>query len=242
MNILHAIRDPNVFGLHFKDADTWVAWCAFLAALFALPMTEEELAIYRKHTGRSAPPAEPLSEAWLVCGRRAGKSFVLAVIAVFLACFRDWRPFLGPGEAGTIMIIARDRRQARVIKRYVLGLLQAVPMLRRQIEREDAEGITLRNQRLIEIHTASFPRGARLHHHRCACSTSLRSGRPTKQRRSPTPKCSTRCAPAWPPFPAPCCCARRHRTRGGARCGTRTAGTLAGTATRCWSGRPPPAT
>jgi hypothetical protein len=156
MNILHAIRDPQVFGLHFKAADTWAAWRAFLAALFGLSMTEEELALYGKHTGRSAPPAEPLSEAWLVCGRRAGKSFVLALVAVFLACFRDWRPFLGPGEAGTIMIIARDRRQARVIKRYVHGLLQAVPMLRRQIEREDAEGITLRNNVSIEIRTASF--------------------------------------------------------------------------------------
>jgi hypothetical protein len=35
-------------------------------------------------------------------GRRSscGKSFVLALIAVFLASFRDWRPFLGPGEKG----------------------------------------------------------------------------------------------------------------------------------------------
>ena len=91
-----------------------------------------------------------------MCGRRAGQVFVLAVVAVFLACFKDWRPFLGPGEVGTIMIIARDRRQARVIKRYVHGLLQAVPMLRQQIEREDAEGIMLRNKVAIEIHTASF--------------------------------------------------------------------------------------
>jgi hypothetical protein len=156
MNILRAICDPKVFAQHFKNADTWVAWRAFLAALFALPMTEEQLTLYRKHTGRATPPSEALSEAWLVCGRRAGKSFVLALVAVFLASFRDWRPYLGPGEMGTVMVIARDRRQARVIKRYVHGLLHAVPMLRRQIEREDAEGITLRNNVVIEIHTASF--------------------------------------------------------------------------------------
>ena len=37
------------------------------------------------------------------------------------------------------MIIARDRRQARVIKRFVHGLLHAVPMLRRMVEAETAK-------------------------------------------------------------------------------------------------------
>jgi hypothetical protein len=59
-------------------------------------MTEDQLAIYRRFTGRGTPQTKALHEAWLVIGRRGGKSFVLAVIAVFLACFRDWRPFLGP--------------------------------------------------------------------------------------------------------------------------------------------------
>jgi hypothetical protein len=31
-----------------------------------------------------------LNEAWLVCGRRSGKSFILATIAVFLAAFTAW--------------------------------------------------------------------------------------------------------------------------------------------------------
>jgi molybdopterin-guanine dinucleotide biosynthesis protein A len=52
-----------------------------------------------------------------------------ATIAVFLAAFKDWRRYLAPGEVGVIMIIAADRRQARVIMRYCVGLLKAVPML-----------------------------------------------------------------------------------------------------------------
>lgn len=35
-----------------------------------------------------------------------------------------------------IMIIAADRKQARVIMRYCRGLLQAVPMLARLVESE----------------------------------------------------------------------------------------------------------
>src|SRR5262245_29754791 len=92
-----AIRDPKVFGQHFR-ADTWNAWLAFLCALFALPLSSDELELYRKHTDRTKPPTAPFREAWLVIGRRGGKSFVLACIAVFLACFRDWRRHFGPGE------------------------------------------------------------------------------------------------------------------------------------------------
>jgi len=155
MNILQVIADPKVFAAHFRTA-TWTAWLAFLCALFALPMTSEQLAIYQKHTGRLTAPTKPSTEAWLVVGRRGGKSFVLALIAVFLAAFVDWRPFLGPGELGTVMVVAADRRQARVILRYVVGLLRSVPMLAKLIEGETRESITLRNRVTIEIHTASF--------------------------------------------------------------------------------------
>ena len=153
--ILQCLDDPRVFAPFFK-AKTWGVWRIFLKALFALPMTSDECGIYSKFTGRSLPPTEPSHEAWLVIGRRGGKSFILATVAVFLAAFHDWRPYLGPGERGTIMIVARDRRQARVIKRFITGLLREVPMLRPIIEDETAEIVTLKNRISIEIHTASF--------------------------------------------------------------------------------------
>jgi hypothetical protein len=155
MNIIQALDDPNVFGRQFHG-DTWDAWRTFLAALFALRLTPKQLKVYQRHTGRIAPPKKPAKEAWLVCGRRAGKSLVLATIAVYLAAFCDWRRFLGPGELATIMIIARDRGQARVIKRFITGLLHETPMLGRIIEKQTADGIRLRNRVAIEIHTASF--------------------------------------------------------------------------------------
>jgi hypothetical protein len=61
-----------------------------------------------------------------------------------------------PGENGTLMIVAADRRQARVIMRYCIGLLRSVPMLSHQIESVTRESITLKNRIVIEIHTASF--------------------------------------------------------------------------------------
>jgi hypothetical protein len=155
MNILDAINDPAVFGKHFRG-DSWASWRSFLAALFALPMSPGQLAVYRQCTGRTAPPSKPVSWAWLVCGRRSGKSFTLAICAVFLSVFRDWRPYLAVGEHVTCMIVCADRRQARVILRYVRGLLKAVPMLAQTIEGETRESIDLRNNVTIEVHTASF--------------------------------------------------------------------------------------
>jgi len=58
----------------------------------------EQLATYQRCTGRGEAPAAPAGEAWLVIGRRGGKSFILALVAVFLACFHDWRPHLSPAS------------------------------------------------------------------------------------------------------------------------------------------------
>ncbi len=155
MNILEAIADETLFARWFRDKATWQAWFAFVAALFGLPLTPDQLAVYRRATGRTEAPASAFSEAWLICGRRAGKSFVLALIAVFLACFRDYRPFLAPGERATVLVIATDRRQARVILRYVTAFLTMVPMLSRMIERETQDGFDLTNSVTIEVGTAS---------------------------------------------------------------------------------------
>ncbi len=117
-------------------------------------MTDDELAIYRQCTGRTAPP-ETVSEAALIVGRRGGKSRVLALIAVCLATLRDYTEFLAPGEVATIAVLADDL-QARSIFRYALGLMKAVPALQPMIEDDNTEAITLNNRVVIEISTASF--------------------------------------------------------------------------------------
>ena len=81
---------------------------------------------------------------------------IAALVAVFLACFRDYRKILAPGERGTVMVIAADRRQARVVFRYIVGFLDTVPMLTRMVESRTKETINLTNRVTIEVHTANF--------------------------------------------------------------------------------------
>jgi hypothetical protein len=157
LNLLQFTQDPQLFGRWFdKDRETWAAWFAFLCALFALPMTAEQTATYRRCTDRTEVPKERSNEAWLICGRRAGKSFVLALVAVFLACFFNWLPYLTRGEAGYIIIIAADRKQARQIFRYLKALILETPMLAKMVLQENAESIELNNGVIIEVATCSY--------------------------------------------------------------------------------------
>ena len=72
MNILQALDDPQgVWSV--LPGPTWVVWRVFLAVLFGLPLTSEQLALYTKHTGRTVTPTSPLHEAWFVSGDAAGK-------------------------------------------------------------------------------------------------------------------------------------------------------------------------
>jgi phage terminase large subunit-like protein len=153
--ILDAMADSRVFGRWF-GGPSWGAWKAFLAAVFALPMSPDLLAIYQRHTGRTAPPTAPVREAWCVVGRRGGKSRIAALVAVWLAAFRDYGVVLTTGERALVMVIAADRRQARVVLRYIIRFLEGVPELAGLIERRTAEALHLTNGISIEVHTASF--------------------------------------------------------------------------------------
>ena len=53
-------------------------------------------------------------------------------------------------------VIAADRQQARVVFRYITGLLDAVPMLAALVERRTSNAIDLRGRVTIEVHTCSF--------------------------------------------------------------------------------------
>jgi hypothetical protein len=160
MNILDALDDFEIFAPSFADKDTWTAWTAFLASLFGLPMDDEQLAMFRECTGRVEPPTKPAREAWLVVGRKGGKSRILALVATFLASFVDWRKHLSVGERGVIMIVAQDRSAAGVIMGYISGNFHTVPMLERLIERETTDRIELSTRVSIRVHTCSI-RGVR---------------------------------------------------------------------------------
>ena len=152
--LLKTLDDPAVFG-PFVGGASWAGWRTFLSAVFGVvPPEHSARALILQATQRKTCPTRPARESYVIVGRRGGKSFIAALLAVLLACFREYD--LAPGERGLGMIIASDRRQARVVKRYVSAILQAVPLLRALVAQDTKENIELTNGITIEIHTASF--------------------------------------------------------------------------------------
>lgn len=153
ITIIGACED--LFADWFSNPATFVAWFAFLRVMFGLSLDKIALNLFRQCTGRSVPAPGGYREVTLVIGRRGGKSLMMALIAAYLGCFLDWRPYLTGGERDSIMIIAADRRQATVIFKYLRGML-GIPMLESLIERETLDTIDLSNGITIEIQTASY--------------------------------------------------------------------------------------
>jgi hypothetical protein len=71
----------------------------------------------------------------------------MALVAVYQALFRDWRPFLSPGETAVIQIVAMDREQSRIITDYIKGILRAAPLLAQFVTGATASSIGPRGPR-----------------------------------------------------------------------------------------------
>ena len=131
--VIEAIQDPALFRPLFKDLATWGAWQTFLKALFALPMKEDDLILYRRCTGRQRPPRGRFVKPGVQPGFDPVNRARAALVGCYLACFRDYGPYLAAGERAMILIIAADRYQAQNIFRYVKGFLASNPMLSRLV-------------------------------------------------------------------------------------------------------------
>ncbi len=110
-------------------------------------------------SGTRRPGTRGVSSSRCCSGCRcSGKSFILALVAVFLGVFRDWSTYLAPGERGVVKLLACDKRQAKVIYRYCRALLIGVPAIAPLVEREaPAEGeIDLTTGITIEVQTANY--------------------------------------------------------------------------------------
>ncbi|MCV2872598.1 hypothetical protein OEZ71_09830 [Defluviimonas sp. WL0050] len=154
VSIVDAMTDPNLFGETF-GGDSFSAWRALLSAFYGLDMSDEDLETVKSLTGRQSFAEGGFRELWVPVGRRGGKSHVAALVGVYEAAFRDYRPKLSPGEVATVMLLAADRAQARTLLRYVQGLFDH-PMLRPLVKRETAQGLELTNRVVIEVATATY--------------------------------------------------------------------------------------
>lgn len=110
--------------------------------------------IYEACTGRLTWPEVQARLVSLIVGRRGGKSYITAIIGIYLACCRTYR--LKLGTKGMVMILARDKEQAGVIRGYILAFLKAVPELALMLsDTPNQKLIELKNGLTIEVRAVS---------------------------------------------------------------------------------------
>ena len=154
ITIADALHDERLLGAAIDDITTWRTWLAVLKVAYALPLDNDESAIFAAVAGDRAPPSKRVRELWAVVGRRAGKSRIAAALAVYSAAFLPHR--LARGERGLVLVLAASRDQARVVFDFTRGFLEESPVLRQEIEGITAYEIRLRNGVTIATHACSF--------------------------------------------------------------------------------------
>ena len=64
--------------------------------------------------------------------------------------------YLNAGERAVILVLARDRDQAKIVFNYVTGLLRAIAPLYQMIEAERADKIELNNGVTVIVKTSDY--------------------------------------------------------------------------------------
>jgi hypothetical protein len=134
---------------------TWEPWRVFLRAVFALPMTAAERETFTHHTARQTPPQTPPRQVFAICGRRAGKTRVASLVAIYFAIRRDYHALLAPGESCIVPLLGVDKDQSAIALSYVKGTLRSAPFLR-YVSRMLKEGVELKTGAKITVKAASM--------------------------------------------------------------------------------------
>jgi hypothetical protein len=142
-----------------KNAAPWTAWRAFLAAVFAEPMTREERRVFDSCTGGRKPPLNQVTEAYAICGRRARKSAIGAVIATYLGCYRDYREYLAPGEFARGLIMSKDKDDAGQIYTYARAIMSDPALAHLLLKDPSGEDMKLTNQVEFKIRAIGLTGG-----------------------------------------------------------------------------------
>ncbi len=144
-NIIEFATDPDFLGLSFKERP---AQEVILRALYGLPLDQEQLKIFdtlTKNKGKYRPGTE-LSELIACLGARAGKSFLVSVVALYEATRDKWKQYVSEGENPYIVIIATRQKQAEaIIQANCSRMLLNSPVLQYLVEDSFQTEITLYN-------------------------------------------------------------------------------------------------
>jgi hypothetical protein len=90
ISIAAALRSKQLFGNGF-EGDSWRTWKAIAKAIFAEPLTADELGLFKEVAGDRDPPAHRVNTFAAAIGRGGGKNSIASTIAAYIAMSFDPR-------------------------------------------------------------------------------------------------------------------------------------------------------
>jgi len=140
-SIIEFTTDPQMLGLSLSPAQETV-----LRAIYGLPLTDDQLELYRGCTGRSTYSGRPFGEVTVVAGARSGKdSRVVAPIVCYEAVFGGHDQHVARGEQAVIPLVAQDQRATRIAFGYIRSYLTNSALLAPLVQEVLASEIVLTN-------------------------------------------------------------------------------------------------
>jgi hypothetical protein len=153
--IIEAMESAALFGPFYSGA-SWAPWKAVLKAAFGLEMTAQEIILFKTIAGDRDPPGKRCKELVLAIGRRGGKDAISALIGAYMALTFQPAGRVRAGERPLILLLAKDQSQARNLLRFIRGLFDGVPALKKLIQRSTQDGFELRNSIDIAVGASDY--------------------------------------------------------------------------------------
>jgi hypothetical protein len=150
ISLTEAMADPQLLGAPFQAESFWT-WRAVAKLLSGDSLDDREAQLVRECTGRTVLPTGPVKTLIFLSGRRSGKDRFMSAVAIWRAALAaNWQKVLSAGEQGVVLLLGGDKKQARILRQYCAGLLQA-PLLAKLVSRLTDERIEFANGGVLEI-------------------------------------------------------------------------------------------
>lgn len=145
-------RDPITWEQTLPLRPSSPAWVACVRAIYGVPLSPDELALYHQLSGGIDPPVGGSTDVLCVIGRRGGKSETMARVAMFEALHGGHEVALAPGQRGRIVVISPLREQSQEVLGYAKGIA-ALPQIRSKVASITADSIEFSNGLTIQVCT-----------------------------------------------------------------------------------------
>jgi hypothetical protein len=152
LDIISFIQHPDLL----NDQSLSAAQKTCLRVVYGLPLSPEELKIFKTASGRLSYDAVEHTEATFICGRRGGKTSKLAAPIVCYEAFRDHG--LPPGEEALVMLLAPTVKQAKIAFRCVRNYLRASRVLSKHIVSITQDEVKVDNGITIGSYACTYDR------------------------------------------------------------------------------------